>query len=80
MCKKEPLSKLHNIKKVPLNRCFERCTAIQIAERNVMFVEMLYYDSSDNWLGQIELMAKFGPAMNEHVRVRRSVNKEKISL
>jgi hypothetical protein len=45
-----------------------------------MFVEMLYYDSSDNWPGQIELMAKFGPAMNEHVRVRRSVNKEKISL
>jgi len=43
-----------------------------------MFVEMLYYESSDNWLGQIELMAKFEPAMNEHIR--RSVNNEKISL
>jgi hypothetical protein len=39
---------------------------------------MLYYDSSDNLLEQIELMAKFEPAMNEHVR--RSVNNEKISL
>ena len=43
-----------------------------------MFVEMLYYENSDNWLGQIELMAKFEPAMNEHIR--RSVNNEKISL
>jgi hypothetical protein len=39
---------------------------------------MLYYESSDNLLGQIELMAKFEPAMNEHVR--RSVNNKKISL
>jgi hypothetical protein len=43
-----------------------------------MFVEMLYYESTDNWLGQIELMAKFEPAMNEHVR--RSVSNENISL
>jgi hypothetical protein len=43
-----------------------------------MFVEMLHYENSDNWLGQIELMAKFEPAMNEHVR--RSVNNERISL
>jgi len=43
-----------------------------------MFVEMLYYESSDNWRGQIELMAKFEPAMNEHVRC--SVHNEKISL
>jgi len=43
-----------------------------------MFVEMLCYESSDDCLGQIELMVKFEPAMSEHVR--RSVNNEKISL
>jgi hypothetical protein len=43
-----------------------------------MFVEMLHYESSDNLLGQIELMAKFEPAMNE--RIGCSANNEKISL
>jgi len=66
-------------KKFLLNRCSERCTEviIQVAERNIMFFEMLCYESS-NKLRQIELMAKFEPAMSEHVR--RSVNNEKISL
>jgi hypothetical protein len=39
---------------------------------------MFHYESSDNLLGQIELMAKFEPAMIE--RVRRPANNEKISL
>jgi hypothetical protein len=38
---------------------------------------MVYYESSDNLLGQIELMAKFEQAKHEHAR--RSVNNEKIS-
>lgn len=68
-CATFPKTSLH--KKVPLNRCPERGTAVvmQVAERYeyIMFVGKRYYESSDNWLGQIELMAKFEPAMNEHV-------------